>query len=213
MTTTWLLTGRFRANRDLAVVAGAPMATFQLGSESETTIGNPYLGLEFGRANDGFSGEVGAHAPLASEESDVTASLSGVFSDVDRWESFWPALIPIVATANYRRVYPSGVLLRGRLGPSLWIPEHDGDVEMFALYGLWTGYEGPNVRVAGGWSGRVLITDQGVFGEDNLYHQLSLIGDFGPWQVRPGVSVRIPLNNDLDNIVGPSFGIHVNARL
>lgn len=212
-TTTWLLTGRFEVARRVALAAGVQLANIEANSSSSTTIGNPYLGLEFGPAEQGFSGELGLNFPTASEDDDLVASLSGVFSDVDRWESFFPSIVPVTAAANYRHVSADRLLVRGRLGSSLWIPEHDGDVEMFLLHGIWLGYEGRSARVAGGWSGRTLVTDEGVFGEDNVYHQLSVVADFGSWQVRPGASLRVPLNNDLDDIVGVTFGIHMNARL
>jgi len=212
-TTTWLLTGRFGVARRVAIAAALQLANIEAGGSSSTTVGNPYLGLEFGPAQQGFSGELGINFPTASENDDLAASLSGVLTDVDRWESFFPSIVPVTAAANYRHVSADGLLVRGRLGSALWIPEHDGDAEMFLLHGLWLGYVGRSARVAGGWSGRTLLTDEGVFGPDNVYHQLSVVADFGPWQVRPGVSVRFPLNDDLDNIVGATFGIHMNARL
>jgi hypothetical protein len=206
-TSTWFLGARLPAASQTRVVLELPWAIYEEEDFSAATIGNPYLGLEYGAAHSGPFGEFGLRPPLASSEDDVVASLSGILSDVDRWEAFWPDVIPVTAACNYRHEDPAGLRLRGRLGGSLWIPEHGGDVELFALFGGWAGYESRMVRVGGGWSGRALLTDEGVFGDQTLHHQLSAAVDVGSGRFRPGAHLRLPLNSDLSDTVSLAYGI------
>jgi hypothetical protein len=214
LTTTWLLGARLGVAPQTHIVLELPWAHYEEGDFSASTIGNPYVGIEYGATGTGPFGEFGVRPPLAaSEDDDVVASLSGIFSDVDRWEDFWPQMIPVTAAFNYRYEAPTGFRARGRLGGSLWIPEEGGDAEFFTLFGGWAGYESPMLRVAGGWSGRVLLTEEGVFGDQTLHHQLSAAIDIGTGRVRPGAHLRLPLNSDLTDAVNLVFGISLGVRL
>lgn len=214
VTSTWFLGTRFAVSPQARVVFEFPFAVYKFGDFDAGTVGNPYLGVEFGAARSGPFGELGVRPPISADEYDgVVASLSGILSDVDRWEAFWPNVIPVTAAFNYRHEAPTGFRVRGRLGGSLWIPEEGGDIELFVVYGGWAGYEGRVVRAGGGWSGRVLVTDEGVFGTENLYHQLSASVDVGRGRVRPGAHLRLPLNSDLTDAVNLAWGVSLGFRL
>jgi hypothetical protein len=212
-TTTWFLDARVGLAPRVHLVCELPWAHFARRSLSESQLGNPYLGFEYGSGGRGASGELGFHLPAVSGDAESAPVLSGIFSDVDRWEAFWPDLIGVSGAVDYRYVAPSGVTLRGRLGPSLWIPSQGaGDAELFAIYGGWVGFDGRLARIEAGWSGRVFLTGEGVFSEENLNHQLAASADFGSGRVRPGLHARLPLG-DLSNTVDAVVGVRLGVRL
>lgn len=181
--------------------------------ESGTTIGNPYVGIEF-KGNSGFMGEFGARIPLASDESVATAT--GLFADfIDRAEAFAPEVISIYGMANYLHQQAQGLSLRFRGGPVLWFRtgEVSGDkTDIFLLYGLDIGYNHPVVRFHGGFNGRFILTQDGGFPE-NSYHQFGISANFGSGTVRPGFSLRVPLDDDFKQFLDSTFGLEVAFHL
>ncbi len=182
-------------------------------TESGNTIGNIYLGLETIPGSSPFFAEFGVRAPLASED-EFLAGLTGTFSDVTRWEAFLPNFLSIHAAVNLHEVSRSNIEYRLRFCPAVVIPTEDGasdDTELFAIYAWEVGYRGRYVRIGTALSGRVLITeDFSNLGERSL-NQFELHGDFGPWSIRPGLELRLPLDSwsDLVPVVlGASVSWH-----
>ena len=194
------LTARLPAGDGLAFVGELPVATLSvdeglLGDRSSTTIGNPYLGIET-RPEGGHGGrfELGLRPPLASE--DEFAFLAGMAADVHRWEAFLPNAFFVRAAGHWRsdmRGGGPGVDLG--VAPNLWIPEEDGDTELFATYGLRVLLESPQARGGVGLGGRWFVTAEDAdFGEAST-HQLEAAFDFGRGGVRPGFVLRLPLDD------------------
>jgi len=91
-------------------------------SESDNTLGNPYVGLEIRQPDSPVFGELGIRAPLTDEEKHDSAIWHGVLTDlVDRFEAFMPDYLPITGMVNYRHKNSSGFALRLRGGPVFWI--------------------------------------------------------------------------------------------
>src|SRR5687768_13330965 len=197
---------------DLAFVGELPVATmsvdegFLFGNETSTMIGNPYLGFETREVGDGGWFELGLRPPLASEEE--FAFLAGMAADVDRWEAFLPNAFFVRAAAHWRDdPREDGIGADLRVAPAVWIPE-DGDTELFATYGAQVLFHSPQARGGVGLGGRWLVTEvEGDFGERST-HQLDLAADFLRGGVRPGLIVRIPLDDDgvflgtADSVIG-----------
>jgi hypothetical protein len=192
-------TARLSAGDGLAFVGELPMARLSsdeglLGEESSTMVGNVYLGLE-SRPDEGSGGwfELGVRPPTAGEE---FAFLLGAAADVDRWEAFFPEVTTLRAAGHWRRApRAGGVGVDLHVAPAVWIPE-DGDTEMFAGYGARVLFAAPAARGGAGLSGRWLATeDEGDFGERST-HQLDAAFDFLRGNVRPGVVLRVPLDED-----------------
>jgi hypothetical protein len=182
--------------------------------ESGSTIGNPYLGVEYqGTGNSRFMGEFGVRIPLASDENVATGT--GLTTDfIDRAEAFAPKVVSIHAMANHLYRSEQGLSLRFRGGLLLWLYTRDtGDrTEFFLLYGLIIGYNSAAVRFHGGFNGRVLLTQGGGFSEKSL-HQFIASANFGSGTVRPGFSLRIPLDEDLKEILDSTIGLDVAFHL
>jgi hypothetical protein len=198
LTFAGFLTARLPLSDGLTFVGELPMATISSddGDESSTAIGNPYVGIESRPAEQsGAWYEFGVRPPLASE--DEFAVFVGALADADRWEAFFPNVIYVRGAAHWRTAPRDGhVGVDVRVAPTVWIPEEDGDSELFATYGVQALLTSPTARGGAGVTGRWLVTgDEGSFGERST-HQLDVAFDFLRGNVRPGVTLRVPLDDD-----------------
>jgi len=186
-------------------------------SESESAIGNPYLGLELKGQNSPAFAEFGIRLPLASEKKDLSL-FTGLFTDIDRLEAFLPNILSISGMANLHHVDKSGFAVRLRGGPSLLINTDsnggDDDTELFISYSAQTGYESERVSVLGGLTGRANMTEDNLSFSERSIHQLGFNASVGLGNVRPGLHFRIPLDDDLkeslDFVMGFNLGIRLN---
>lgn len=194
------LSARLPAGDRLAFVGELPMATLSvdqgiLGDESSTMIGNPYLGIET-RPADGHGGrfELGLRPPLASE--DEFAFLAGLAADLQRWEAFVPDAFFVRAAGHWRSAMRDGAPgVDLGIAPVVWIPEDDGDTELFVTYSAQVLVASPQVRGGGGLSGRWFATAEDAdFGEAST-HEFGVALDFLRGSVRPGLVLRVPLED------------------
>lgn len=183
---------------------------FSQFNESETGIGNPYVGLEILNENSSFFTEIGVRAPLTPESN--LGTTVGWFADfIDRSEAFWPDVLSVIAAQNYRYHAPSGFTMRLRGGPSFWIytgaEDTDEKVELFLLYSAQAGYESHNVRLMGGLSGRMIVTESDLNIGDRTLHQFGASASVDLGRVRPGVQFRLPLDEDFGDFLDSVFGV------
>ncbi len=204
----FFVSGRVEASANFAVIGELPYSRHESSQtatdfdgneitleESSGTIGNPYLGVEAAPSSSPIFMELGVRLPLVSEDQEL-AQVTGLFADISRWEAFYSNVISIQTAFNVREVTPSNVEYRLRLSPVLSIPtEGSVDPELFGIYSLQIGYHGRIVRLGTAVSGRLLFTeDFGNLGERSL-NQLELHADFGPWAIRPGFDLHLPLGS------------------
>ena len=207
-TATVFLSFRIPASERTAVVTELPFAHFESPSDgSSSAIGNPYLGVDFHPPGSSSVWHVGVRAPLAPN--DEVAVFSGFFSDLNRWEAFLPDLVTIQGSYEYAHLPDRGPSVRLRAGPALWLPTSEGDAELFALYGVLLGIRRPEIRLEGGVGGRLFVTAEGDF-FDRVDHQFELVTDFGTGSLRPGLSLRVPLEGEedpTDLVVGATLNV------
>ncbi len=211
------LSGRAMLSDNVALVADLPFAfvdaDFEFGgSESDVTMGNPLLGLEVQRGS--FWLDTGLRVPLAP--SDNAAVWYGFWSDYDRCEAFMPDVLSAFGAINYQFRRPdSHFSMRLRGGP-LMLVETEEDVledntEFFAIYSLQGWYDTPKMRFGAGFTGRLWATESDLdFGERSAHSLgLTLAGKFGG--VEPGLHFRLPLDEDVDEVMDYSIGLNVTV--
>jgi hypothetical protein len=164
---------------------------FLVTPTSESSIGNPYVGVEDSGNQSPFFGEFGVRIPLMKEK--VGAEFTGLFSDLPRSWAFIPNTVPIQAALNLRTPRTSEIRARLRFGPTFTIPTKSGlDSDLYGVYAWEMGYEGRSVRVGSALSGWVLFTgDFGNLGSRTVT-QFEFHADFGAGKIRPGAVVRVP---------------------
>ncbi|HUP20117.1 MAG TPA: hypothetical protein VM778_09210 [Gemmatimonadota bacterium] len=214
-TSVWQVGARFPVRRGMALVAEFPFAhgDFDLDASDETGatgLGNPYLGLEFGPEGGCTRGEIGARAPLASD--DNLGVFTGFLGDfVDRAEAFAPDILPVtLGVVHGCPAGPSGWSARFRGAGSVWVPVDDGEVEVMALYGVQAWYE-QGLVFGAGVTGRAILTEEGGLGERTVHQAGGVLGyDFGA--ARPVLELRVPLDGDLRDEMPYTLGLGVVIR-
>ena len=219
-TSALFLSLRFPVAEKVVLVAELPFAHGGFDSdfgdsESESTIGNPYLGLEIRGRNSPVFAEIGFRAPLASE--DNFGSIVGLFSDIDRLEAFLADFLPINGMINYRHKDASGFAFRLRGGATFFIntdkQEFEDASESYIGYSAQLGYESDQVSVGGGFTGRALLTEEDLDYGERSFHQLGFVASIGLGEVRPGAYIRLPLDDDLKETLDFVFGLNLGIRL
>ena len=220
LTTVWFLSGKFKAADRLSIVVEVPVSnldTDNIFMEDETSVGNPYIGIEARSASGGDSqaavGRVGVRLPLASDDKWDAASL-GLYTAFDRFEAFFPDVLTINASGGYQRTTASGLNYELNVGGELMIPTEDGgDSELYIDYNaaFWVPFE--KLSLGGGFTGRLIATEGDLdFGERTV-HQLGLAGNYDAGSLKPGVHLRLPLDEDLTDILDFVYGFSLTYNI
>lgn len=212
-TWTWFLSGKVPVGNgscsvvlELPYVHGDILGAFQPAG----SIGNPYVGLEYRPGRTGLLLEAGARLPLMSDE-EFLPFLIGSLTDVDRAEAFVPDQVPVRIGLHYHHG-PEDENTRIswdlRLVQTVWIPtDYPGgfvkEGESFLGYGATVRYEDRIGRVGAGFAGQWNASNEGETFARASVHQLDLAADFLEGRVRPGVQVKVPLD---DSFLASSWG-------
>lgn len=207
---TWYATGRFPLGGETHFVGELPFTQMDLvGTTSEATIGNPYLGVEYAPRPSGPLVEFGVRIPLTSDKAD-SPWINGYLTDVEREEAFVPDALPVrLGVHHHHAAAVGGVSYDVRLVPSIWIKTNDkflNETETFLGYGGIVRYEGAVVRAGGGLTGRWNLSSNGRDFGASTFHQAEFAVDFLRGPVRPGIQLKLPLDHDLTQIVNQSWG-------
>jgi hypothetical protein len=213
LTSALFLSGRFGVSQNLFFVGELPIARIGFKEDfafldNQLNVGNPYLGLEAHQENSFI--EMGVRLPLMSEDG-FSAATAGVTSDYDRLEAFIPNTVPALLKVNYRKKTPSNFVLRLRGGPVLLInTEDNGDrFELLMDYSAQVGVEAEMIHVMAGFTGRYFATtDDGDFGERSI-HQVGVGANLVLGNLRPGIHLRFPLDDDLKDEFDYIFGLNL----
>ncbi|NUR19022.1 MAG: hypothetical protein HOQ12_05775 [Gemmatimonadaceae bacterium] len=174
---------------------------------SESTIGNPYFGVQIGALNKptSFVGEVGLRL-AATSESKFGAILVGIVSEPERLEAFVPKTNIVSAAGNIviRRATSSA---RIRLGVSeLLASAQNGGNNTLIDYGAQASTDVQLFRFGGALTGRYAASGSGTFSERSNHFATGMasvaLGGF-----RPGVSVRLPFDKDIRDGVPWMLGL------
>lgn len=217
----WFLSGRYPFTARLSGVAELPFAYGSLKGDSGSSLdgksvfGNPYVGVEF-TLNEVVSFEGGVRAPLTSADEQSFGDVVGVLGDLMRMEAFVMDVFPVSAAVNLHHTVGAGITLRGRLGATSLIWTGDDEIgESLTLmdYGAFAQIPVNRARLGAGIAGRWDLTEEeGGFSENSLHH-LGLSADYAFGRFRPGIMVRVPLDEDYRDVVSASVGLYVQMTL
>jgi len=204
------LSGRFAVGTNAAFKFELPYARIAGDAFSSSTIGDPYIGAEFGTTGS-TTFELGARIPLTSESE--FAQIMGLYSDVLRTEAFFPNVLTVVARVRFHRDYPTGLTLDAGGGPSVWAPtKGGGDPEVVLHQHIAGGYRGPKAWLSFGLGGLLIITEDGDFAERTIY-QIGMSAGLSQGQVRPALHLILPLDSEINSNVDMVLGLGVAIAL
>jgi hypothetical protein len=225
----YFLSGQIQMGEGLQIRAEVPFMYYKLDdkqqyyepqTEAQTDFGNPYLGLNVGNPDNGLQGEFGIRVPVIDNNSEVTEI--GILTDpVERMEAFVPDLLPIYLGGNYRYRSSNGFGMRLRMVPVFWLwvnDRSDADPEVFVQYSAQAWYEDKKVGVGGGFSGRVILTEDELDIGERTFHQFGFFANYTFGSVMPGFQVRFPLDGNLKDerwpgSIGPSYSLSIGLKL
>lgn len=212
------LSGRIRATDAVSVIAEAPVAFggYRTDSDASAQVGNPYLGVELGPSRSPVWVEIGGRVPLVGRDPNSGVAV-GMLSDIDRFSAFLSQTAALSGAVDFGVRDGSGLGFRARFGPELLVntaSNHEGDdTETFLDYGaqgFWV--QGPldlRLHVAGLYNA---TAEGGDFGERSM-HQLGLAASYLLAGVRPGISLRLPLDHDMTETLDYVLGITLEVPL
>jgi hypothetical protein len=183
--------------------------------ESESDIGNLYIGLQ---ARGGSSSthrtnvSVGVFLPTAPDDNFSTFIL-GLLTNFYELQRSIPNTLTLYGNFAYRYHQTNGALFGLELGPQFFIPTGDdeGDVEIFAHYGLAGGFQASHVAVVAELLGLgILSEDVEDFG-DRFTHAVAFGAQLTGLPVRPGIFYQIYLDKDLNEDIDGVLGIKIEV--
>jgi hypothetical protein len=188
-------------------------------AESSSSIGNPYVGVEYAMPAFGLQLTGGARLPLAKLEIDnLVGQALGILSTVDRMEAFMAETATLQASARVTREVAPRFFVSGRLGANMALytdtEEGEDSSDLFTVYGAQGWYQTGALRVGGGFLGRLLVTgEEGTSFSDNSLHEAGLWLDYAVGPARPGIFIRMPLDDDMSEIMDFTIGLGVSYKL
>ena len=200
------------------LVAELPLAHFDPafdGFDGATSrIGNPFLGVRIGDPAR-TAGRFGVRLPLASDADmgDAAPLELAAFADYDRIEAYLPRVMTVGGAAQFGRTAPSGLMGRAVLGADLMVSTRGGDPEVFAAYGIETGYERQGTAAVAALTGRALVSESGLSIAERTIHQVTLSGSHRFGGVQPTLWVRMPLDSGLDELLDYAVGLSMRVGI
>ena len=203
------LSGRVALDESIDLVAELPVSRYgfsfrdemtDLGEAdlSETTIGNPYVGVRLD-TDQPVRWEVGVRLPLLSDDEFIGAWTGMIADQTGRLEAFMPNTLSITGTASGAHSLASNGRVGFRVGPSLLIntdeEEYEDGQEMILHYGIDIEYRQGRAIIGTGIDGVMIVTEGDGLAERTLHQAvLAVMADLGT--LRPGIQVRIPLDDE-----------------
>ncbi|NIR47263.1 hypothetical protein GWO43_02195 [candidate division KSB1 bacterium] len=220
-TSTIFLSGRFRTSDNAFFVGELPFAHrgFDNGpriANSETAVGNPYLGMEFHHPDRNTFWEIGIRLPIVPENNSSAKSL-GRDSDFDRFEAFLHNFVTVLGKVNFMPESSSNLTPRIRVGPTVLIPigepAETADIELFLDYSAQVGYNGQRFGFLAGLTGRLFVSEDELDFSERTFHHLGIAANVAFDNVRPGIHLRLPLDEFITDRVDFIFGVNLAVQL
>jgi hypothetical protein len=172
---------------------------------SGSTIGNPYIGVEFGSNDTYFFGEFGIRIPLMPNE--YAPASAGLTADFDRFEAYTPNVIQVAAALNLNPPLGAGFSCRLRCGPSLdFSSKTGGGSEDLINYAAILSYETQSVEAGAGILGRASITGSST---NRSLAQIEGLLRLHIDHIHPAFQLRTPLDNGLRTFYNLEFGANL----
>jgi len=218
--TAHFLNVHVRINRSTMFVGELPIGHVKLsvdGSDedfSETKVGNPYVGLQFGGFRQPTFVEFGARIPVIDEVE--LGHVIGLFSDIiDRFEAFSPNTFPLKLTINSRlKNRQNGGFFHIRSGAAALIDiSGDGEqtvgdgAQLHLINGVTVGIENKQLEVGISYNSRWFVTQDENDPTDQFYHLIGAQLQLNHPTFSPFLGIRKPLNEDYSNFVNTVFSI------
>lgn len=180
---------------------------------SQTAVGNPLLALRFRRPGSRFTGEFGARLPLLGI-GDFSAASVGLFTDFYRIDAFAPKTLSILTAFTVHSENNLGIYSNVQMGGFLLVATGDArgsneNEDLYLRYRLGVGRASGPVDVSANLGGILLVTEGKLDIGQRTVHQFQVSANYTGGSFRPGLSLRMPVDNDLRQVVDAVFGLQL----
>jgi len=195
-----------------SLFANVPLVYASFDGTSSTMLGNPEVGIAL-RTEDGEAlGSVSLILPLAQELSDDDfATAVGIMADNLHFDRYASDVFSVNGMLTPGTTLESGATVGFKVGASVWIPKGDdgGDMELLARYGAFFSYPGPSVHFAAELNGLGIVSEDDLSFSERTLHELALSVGWASGSTRPEIFVRIPLDEDIREVVTANVGVRL----
>lgn len=177
------------------------------GDRSEGSIGNLTAGLRL-PYSDHTTFEFGGRLPTAD---DGLANAYAAFASLEWIEAFAPEEVSVFGLADMTLAETSILELVGKVGGTLGtgVGRGGGGGCVSALYGAQAWVAPGAARVGVGVTGRAFFGGYGFDPDRSTWHQLGAHADLDLGAFRPGVDLRVPIDDRFDVT---TFGVSLQYR-
>jgi hypothetical protein len=181
-----------------------------------STLGNPYVGIEFGGQGKSnhvtLSATAGVRLPLLTDTD--AARTIGSYVDVSRFEAFRPNTLSIHSSVRFYVQNTDGFFVAASGGPTAWVPtQQHAQTELVLHHELSVGHRGSAAWFAAGYTGLSVLTEpRSAVGEFTIGEFVLSIGR-ARGRVRPAFHLMLPLDEEYSAVVGYVAGLGVAMQL
>jgi len=219
LTSAWFLEGNFTVSEEINIFTQVPIAILSADSpdlDDETAIGNILIGMEYHSRSEvnmsDFITRLGFRPPIVSEGSYGAAEV-GLLTDYTTYDAFYPKNLSVNAGIEYRKKFENmlGIILD--FNSIFLLPTEEYlDNEILLNYGLTGGYYGEKFSFEFGPSGIFVASEDGDFGRRSV-HVLGMNVRYTSGTFVPGLTMRIPLDDNIQDIIDFTFGFNLAYKL
>ncbi len=218
-TSSWFVSGKYSLPQNFVASVEFPFSYLiyddRIPRNGEFISGNPYIGVTYLGPGKNISADIGLRLPLSpdifSDHADA-AAVGLVTEFVERPEAFMPDITPINIRLNYANWGDNKFFYRLQAGPSLWLAEDGADNDWLMHYSTQVGYRLEQAGLFIGFNGLWLMNSEDGSAEKN-WHQLAASTYFVFGKMQPLVSVKMPLDESLSDLVEMSVSVGFNFLL
>ena len=209
------LSSRIKLVRQTFLVVELPFVKASYTSistnQDESSLGNPYIGIQFSGEGSKFFGEIGFRPPFMPEKKYLAESI-GLITDFDRFEAYVPNYLQVSGAVNFQTQFSPVFGVRIRLGPSVnFRVKGNSDGDLYAAYAVLLEFQKEQFSAGGGYAARSLLTRSGV--TDRTVDAVEFSAKIRFDRIQPGVQVRLPLDEYLSITLDMVYGISVGVVL
>lgn len=165
-------------------------------SQSESYVGNPYLGFQYRPTKSQFLTEFGVILPLTTVDK-VDVPFFSIHSDFDWWEVYFSDILSIKGQIKYHSPEHARIAYRCYVGPTVfWDSDEalDDDIELLMEYGGLIGFDTGAFSLMGGFTGISIITEEGISFDERTNHQIGITANAKFARIQPGLYLRKSLD-------------------
>ncbi len=224
------ISGRLKLDSRFTLMAEIPFGYYKPDSAfphyynrvSQIMFGNPYLGIEYKSPNDIWLCQIGFRPPFSYSNVHDTEYVVeyAQLANYNKAEAFTHDVVSFYGKTGVQYRSPSNICYNFLCGPTVVVPtvkeEYEDETEIYidvlAQMYLWT----PKVRFKAGVSGRYWVSAahraDGL--DDRSIHIFGFSADFGSGRFRPGLQLRLPLDDNLEEFnLKYVFGMHLMVKV